>query len=79
MTINILKDNQSDIKIVKIPEVYFLSSSTFNFFGGNSVNPIVLTTDNKDLCSMNSLAVTGLKTGTCNLTATKNEDDFYYS
>ena len=79
MTINILKDNQSDIIIVKIPDIYFLSLLTFNFFGGNSSNPIVLTTNNQDLCSMNGLNVTGLQTGTCNLTATKNEDDFYYS
>ena len=77
--INILKDNQSDIKIQKIPDIYFLSYSIFYFFGGNSVNPIILTTDNNNLCSINNLTITGLQTGTCNLTATKNEDDFYYS
>ena len=79
ITINILKDNQSDIKITTIPDIYFLSSLRFNFFGGNSMNPIILTTDNSNLCSMVSLDVTGLQTGTCKLTATKNEDEFYYS
>jgi hypothetical protein len=77
-TINILKENQSELVINEIPKLYYLSSINLNVNGGNSSQAIVLTTNNNDICSINEMKINGLKTGKCKIKATRGEDDFYY-
>jgi hypothetical protein len=79
LTINILKETQSNIIINELPPLYYLSSINLIINGGNSSKPFVLTSDNNLICSINNLTVNGLSVGTCNLIATKGEDEFYYT
>lgn len=76
LTVNITKSSQSELSIGSIEPLYYANTINIPFSGGNSIGDIKITTDSSN-CQVNNSQITGLNTGSCNISITKDSDFMY--